>query len=165
MIDIYSPILREITKKTFSRYVESLVIPQIDYFAVGIQRNFDKKSISLMSLPEWQKYFLENNYANYDPVRRSALYSKRNFIPFQEIDHMDNFGKEIMKKRAAMGIKNGIILMQRFPRFNYIVTLGTGFSKFNAFDFLNLYLDKISLIKIDLIKIIEKDAHIFLTTY
>ncbi len=158
----YSPILTDTTKKTFFDYIDALDIPQIDYFAIGVQNQVNKKSISLMSLPEWQKHFSNNQYADYDPIRRVALHTKRNFIPFQEIDFVDNFGKEIMRQREMMGIKNGVILMQRFEKFNYMITLGTGFSKFDAFDFLKRYHDKIHLIKTDLINLIEKDASDFL---
>lgn len=95
-----------------------------------------------MSLPEWQKHFSNNQYAEFDPIRRSTLLTKRNLISFNEIDFVDNFGKEIMQKRKMMGIKNGIVLVQRFPEFNYMITPGTGFSKFNHFDFIRRYHSK-----------------------
>lgn len=78
-----------------------------------------------MSLPEWQKYFSDNQFAPHDPIRKITLNTKRNLIPFDEIDYVDNFGKEIMRQRSLMGIKNGIILMERFPKHNYMITLGT----------------------------------------
>ena len=158
----YSPILSENTKQTFFDYVDSLDIPQIDYFAIGMQNMVNKRSISLMSLPEWQKHFVDNQYADYDPLRRATLYTKRKLIPFHEIDFVDNFGKKIMQQRTVMGIKNGIILVRRFPKFNYMITFGTGFSKFDAFDFIKRYHDRIYLIKNDLINLIEKDARTFL---
>lgn len=158
----YSPINSNSTKETFNNYIDSLDIPQIDYFAVGVQNTLLKKSMSLMSLPEWQKYFSDNQFADHDPIRKVTLNTRRNLIPFEEIDYVDNFGKEIMKQRSLKGIKNGIILMQRFPRHNYMITLGTGLSKFDAFDFIKRHHDKIQLIKNDLIKIIEKDAKDFL---
>ena len=74
----------------------------------------------------------------------------------------DNFGKEIMNQRSRMGIKNGIILMERFSKFNYMVTLGTGFSNFDSFDFIKRYHDRINLIKNDFINLIKKDAYTFL---
>ena len=117
-----------------------------------------------MSSPEWQKYFCDNQFADHDPVRKITLCTKRNINPFEEIDHVDTFGKEIMKQRSLMGIKDGIILMERFSKHNYMVTLGTGFSKFDAFDFMKKYHDKIQLIKSDMIKLIEKDAKNFLET-
>lgn len=158
----YLPILTNTTKKTFFAYIDSLDIPQIDYFAVGIQNNVTKKSTSIMSSVEWHKHFTENHYADCDPIRKATLYTKRCFIPFCEIDFVDNFGKEIMTQRARMGIKNGIILMERFPKFNYMITLGTGFSNFDSFDFIKKYHDRINLIKSDFINLIKKDAYAFL---
>jgi hypothetical protein len=158
----YTPILTNTTKKTFFAYIDSLDIPQIDYFAIGVQNHVTKKSISIMSSAEWQKHFTENQYADCDPIRKATLYTKRNFIPFCEIDFVDNFGKEIMNQRSRMGIKNGIILMERFPKFNYMVTLGTGFSNFDSFDFIKRYHDRINLIKNDFINLIKKDAYTFL---
>lgn len=160
--NIYVPIINTPTKETFNDYIDSLDIPQIDYFAIGLQNTLSKQSISLMSLPEWQDYFSANNLASYDPVRKATLLTKRNIIPFDEIDFVDNFGKEIMRQRSLMGIQNGIVFMERFPKYNYMITLGTSFSKFDSFDFIKKYHDKISLMKSDLIQIIEKDATNFL---
>lgn len=162
IINNYLPIITKTTKKTFFDYIDSLDIPEIDYCAIGIQNLLSKKSISLMSLPEWQQHFVNHQYANYDPIRRVALLTKRNFIPFREIDFVNNFGKEIMRQRAIMGIKNGVIIMKRLAGFNYMITLGTGFSKFDAFDFLKRYHDKVELIKTDLINLVEKDTRCFL---
>lgn len=163
IIKNYLPILTENTKSIFFDYIDALDIPQIDYFAIGIQNHITKKSISLMSLTEWQKFFVNNQYATYDPLRKITLYTKRNLIPFDQIDYVDNFGKEIMRQRSKFGIKNGIILMQRFEKYNYMITLGTAFSKFDGFDFIKRYHDKIHLIKKDFIQLIEKDARKFLT--
>jgi hypothetical protein len=160
--DNYLPILTHSTKQTFLDYIDALDIPQIDYFAIGIQNQLTKKSISLMSLAEWQSHFTNNEYADYDPIRKATLYTKRNFIPFCDIDFVDNFGKEIMKQRSKMGIKNGIILMERFPKFNYMITLGTGFSNFDPFTFIKSYHDKIHFIKIDFINLVKRDANLFL---
>lgn len=163
MINInYQPILTNTTKETFLDYIDSLDIPQIDYFAIGVQNLNDKKSISLMSSEEWQQHFVRNQYAEYDPIRRISLNTNRNIIPFKEIDFVDNFGKEIMRQRAKMGIKDGIILMERFKKFNFILTLGTGFSNFDSFDFLKRYHDKLSLIKMDFINLIQRDVELFL---
>lgn len=141
-----------------------LDIPQIDYFAIGIQNTSLKTSMSLMSLPEWQNHFIKNQFAEHDPIRKVALSTNRTLIPFDEIDFVDNFGKEIMRERSVMGIKNGIILMQRIPDYNYMITLGTGFSEFDAYDFIKRYHDKINLIKNDFIHIIEKDSKTFMTS-
>ena len=67
-----------------------------------------------------------------------------------------------MKQRALCEIKNGIVLMHRCGNHSYMVTLGTGFSGFDAYDFLRRYHDKINFIKNDLIKIIQRDAKNFL---
>lgn len=116
-----------------------------------------------MSRQEWQKHFVLNQYAEHDPVRNVTLLTKRNIIPFNEIDFLSNYGKEIMRQRAFMDIKSGLILMERFPKFNYMITLGTGFSKFDTYDFIKRYHDKISFLKRDLIQIIQKDTNKFLT--
>lgn len=158
----YCPILSNTTKETFFDYIDSLDIPQIDYFAIGIQNLEKLRSISIMSSPEWQKHFTDNQYAAYDPIRKVTLFTKRTLIPFGEIDCVDNFGREIMKQRTLFGIRNGLILMRRFDKFNYMITLGTGFSKFNAFDFIKKYHDRIDLIKNDMISLVSKDAKEFL---
>lgn len=158
----YAPILSDTTRDTFFDYTDSLDIPEIDYFAIGLQKNKCKSSISLMSRPEWQKHFITNQYAAYDPIRKVALNTKRNLIPFSEIDFVDSFGAEIMRQRALMGIKNGIILMNRTPKFNYMITLATEFSKFDPFRFITTYHKELQILKIDFAKIIEKDAKNFL---
>lgn len=158
----YKPIITATTKQTFFDYVHALSIPEIDYIAIGVQKVAEKNSISLMSLPEWQKHFTENGYAEHDPIRKAVLHTKRNIISFSEIDFIDNFGKDIMKERAKMGIKNGIIFIERFPKFNYMITLGTGFTNFNTFDFISRYYEEIKILNIDLIKLIELDAKKFL---
>ncbi len=161
----YSPIITDSTKKTFFHYVDSLDIPQIDYFAIGVQNLTTKESISLMSRPEWQKHFAINQYAGDDPLRKIAIQTKRNLIPFSEIDYFDNYGAEIMRQRSKMGIKDGIVLMERYPKFNYMITLGTGYSKFDAFDFIKRYHDKLSTVKSELIQLIDIDAKAFLPKY
>lgn len=162
MNENYSPILSKTTKSIFFDYIDTLDIPQIDYFAIGIQNLEKLTSTSIMSLPEWQSNFVYNQYANHDPIRKISLYTKRNIISFDEIDCVDNFGKEIMKQRALFGIKNGMILMERHEKFNYMITLGTNFSKFDSFDFIKRYHDKTHLIKNDMIKIVAKDTENFL---
>lgn len=162
MDNLYLPISTETTKNTFFSYINSVDIPQIDYFAIGVQNMADKRSISLMSREEWQNIFTNNQYAMHDPVRRATLLTKRKIIPFNEIDFIDNYGREIMRQRALMEIKNGIIFVRRSLKFNYMITLGTNFSKFNAFDFIKRYHDKIILLEQDLTKLIEKDKNLFL---
>lgn len=161
MKNAYLPILTDNTRSTFFDYIDCLDIPKIDYFAIGIQNIFTKNSLSLMSNSDWQKKFVNENYANYDPIRRATLCTERNFIPFGEIDYIDNFGKEIMRQRALFGIKNGIILMRRFLTHNYVITLGTNFSQFDEFEFLQRHYSQLKIIQADFIALIEKDVKNF----
>ncbi|EKD71854.1 MAG: hypothetical protein ACD_46C00083G0004 [uncultured bacterium] len=158
----YTPIATKLTKEFFFDYIDNIDIPEIDYFAVGIQSCITKKSISLMSLPEWQKQFDLNQYVEHDPLRKATLSTKRNFIPFTEIDCVDNFGKEIMRQRSIYGLKNGIVLMERLGKYNYMITLGTGFLGFDSLDFIKRYYFRLYYLKNDLIKIIKNDAIRFL---
>jgi len=162
MQNSYEAIITESTKETFNSYIQCVDIPEIDYFAIGIQNILLKKSISLMSRSEWQNLFVKNNFAPYDPVRKAMLFSKRTIIPFSELDYCSSFGQEIMRQRALEGIKDGIILIKKTGKYNIILTLGTGYSSFDAYDFLKKYHDRIELIKNDIFKIIEKDAKIFI---
>ena len=81
----YLPIITDTTRKTFFDYIDSLDIPQVDYFAIGVQDILSRKSISLMSRKEWQEHFVRNHYAEYDPIRRITLFTKRNIIPFVSV--------------------------------------------------------------------------------
>lgn len=162
MKSVYFPILTDSTKTTFFDYVDCLDIPQIDYFAIGIQNALARSSISLMSNADWQRQFVSNQYAVHDPIRRVTLCTERNFIPFDEIDYVNNFGKEIMRQRALFDIKNGIILMKRFSNYSYMITLGTGFSRFDGFEFIQRYHDRVRLIQTDFIKLVERDMQGFL---
>jgi hypothetical protein len=155
---IYQPIITESTRQLFIDYITALTIPDIDYVAIGVQNIASKQSTSLMSLPEWQKTFSYNGYAESDPVRRITLHTKRTIIPFSEIDYLDSFGKEIMQERARAGIKDGLVLMDRRKTCNYMLTLGTGYRQFNALEFMKKYYHSIKEIMPDLIKIIERDS-------
>lgn len=158
----YTPIASNRTKKLFSDYIEHIDLPEIDYFAIGIQSLISKKSMSLMSNDEWQKEFSYNNYAEHDPLRKTTMQTNRTIIPFSEIDYFDNFGAKIMKERSVLGMKSGIVLMQRYTHHNYMITLGTGYTKFDPYDFLKRYSDDLTFFKQDLIKIINQDAKQFL---
>ena len=158
----YSPILTDSTKKTFFQYIDCLDIPEIDYFAIGVQDLLNKNSISLMSNSDWQKEFTTNNYAPFDPIRKVSMKTKRNIISFSEVHYVDNFGKHIMNQRKKMGIKNGIIFMNRSKEFNYMFTLATNYSKFDYIDFLRRYVPNMHLFKDDLINIITSDFKNFI---
>jgi hypothetical protein len=116
-------------------------------------------------MTEWQKIFVENQFAEFDPVRRSSLNTRRDIIPFNQIDFCDSFGKEIMRQRRLIGIRDGIVFMKRFRKYNYILTLGTGFSRFDAFDFIKIYHKQIQFLQKDLITLVEKDTRGFISPY
>ena len=158
----YSPITTESTRQTFYSYIDCLDIPQIDYVAIGIQNVANKTSMSLMSNAEWQSYFMAEQYAKYDPLRKATLQTCRNIISFDEIDHIDSFGKEIMRQRTRYDIKRGVVIMQRHQKHNFMLTLGTSFTHFKSYKFLNRHHESIERIKQHLIKIIEKDSFLFL---
>lgn len=165
MKDSYLPIVDESTKNVFMDYTSAVNLSPIDYFAVGIQDILTRKSISLMSRIEWQKIFVDNHFAENDPVRKTVLNTRRNFISLDEIDFFDNFGKEIMRQRAMMGIKTGLVLVEKVAQFNLMITLGTEYSKFDILKFIKSNHLKITFLKRDFIKIIEKDARQFLPSY
>jgi Autoinducer binding domain len=160
----YQPILTESTRKNFLNYIQSLSFPEIDYFAIGLQNTLTKKSISLMSCAQWQEAFYQKNYAPHDPVRQAALYTKKNIIPFSDIEVKDKLGQEIMQHRARLGMKHGVVLMQRFGQFNYMVTLATGFSKFNPHVFLQQDPNQIQSLKKELMYLIREEAKEFFLT-
>lgn len=158
----YHPILTNRTREIFKSYIDCINIPEIDYFAIGLQNATSKKSISIMSNETWQKLFSENRYASHDPLRLCSLLTKREIITLDTLDCISTFGKEIMRQRRLNGIKNGIVFMKRIGKYSYMITLGTGFSRFDSFQFLKRYHDKISFIKNDFIKIIEEDSQAFI---
>lgn len=161
----YCPIIDKSTKDVFMDYTSAVNLPPIDYFAVGIQDILTRKSISLMSRIEWQKTFVDNHYAENDPIRKTVLNTRRNFISLDDIDFFDNFGKEIMRQRALMGIKTGLVFVEKEAQFNLMITLGSEYSKFDTFKFIQNNYTKMMFLKKDLIKIIEKDARNFLPSY
>jgi hypothetical protein len=162
MDKVYNPILSKETQDTFHEYVSYLEIPEIDYFAIGIQNKLTGKSISIMSRPEWQECFVKNQFANDDPIRKAALETGRNLFAFDEVSIQSSLEEEIMRMRKSYEIKDGIILMQRLPLYNFMITLGTGFSKFDKSTFLEENFQDLHNIKRDLIKIIEKDFASFI---
>lgn len=155
-MNVYNKIDDIEIKKTFFEYTKSLNNKYIDYFAVGVQNNKTKKSRSIMSNVDWNNEFIRNNYAPNDPVRRVVFNTTRSFIPLDEIDHVDSFGAYIMGQRRKECIKNGIIVVDRKPDVNFLITLGSGYSKFKPIEFLNCYYKDIKEIKKDLILIISK---------
>lgn len=154
----YTPISTESTRSTFFDYINNINIPPIDYFAVGIENHAQKKLTSLISRLEWQIYCDKNQIINNDPLIQARKLSQRSIIPFSEIDHVDSYGKEIMRQRALHGMRNGLMLTHKQYHLNYIIVLATGFSKFNHYNFFTKYYNQITRLKNDLTKIIERES-------
>lgn len=154
----YTPIRTESTLATFFDYINTINIAPIDYFAVGIENEEQKKIISIISRLEWQNYFYNNQIANNDPLIKAKRLTKRYIIPFSEIDYVDSSGKEIMRQRRLHGMKDGILLIHKHLQLKYMVVIATGFSKFNYYTFLSKYYTQLIRLKKDLSKIIEIDT-------
>lgn len=155
----YTPISTESTRTTFFDYINNINIAPIDYFAVGIENQAQKKITSIISRLEWQNYFYANQIANNDPLIKAKRLSQRNILPFSEIDYIDSFGKEIMRQRALHGMRNGLMLIHQQQHLKYMIVLATGFSKFNHYAFLSKYYTQLTRLKKDLSKIIEIDIN------
>lgn len=149
---------------TFFDYLDCIDIPEIDYFAIGVQDVAKQRSMTLMSRPEWQKYFIRNEFADADPVRNAVLHSKKAVILMLEIDAGGSLGAEIMLHRRRHGIRNGIVMVSRTAHLNYMVTLGTAYSKFEPYDFLKARYTSLKTLQKDFEKIIEPEAKKFLPT-
>lgn len=159
----YTPICAESTRSTFFDYINTINIHPMDYFAVGIENAAQKKLTSLISRLEWQTYCDKNQIANNDPLIKAKKLSKRNIIPFSEIDSIDSFGKEIMRQRSLHGMKNGLMLIHKQYPLSAMIVLATGFSKFNHFSFLTKYYTQLTRLKNDLSKIIEGEINSILS--
>lgn len=131
----------------------------MDYFAVGIEDHAQKKLISLISLLDWQIYIDKNQITQHDPLIQAKKLSQRNIIPFSEIDYIDSFGGEVMRQRSLHGMKNGLMLIHKQHHLNYMIVLATGLSKFNHYSFLTKYYTKLTRLKNDLSKIIEREIN------
>jgi hypothetical protein len=156
------PIESATVKQTFFEYLDCIDIPEIDYFAIGIQNVQNHQSMTLMSRPEWQSHFIKNGFAEADPVRNAVLHSKKNIILIPEIDAQGSLGAEIMRHRSLHGVKNGVILITRTPALNYMLTLGTAYSKFDASRFIRAAYPALRALQKDLEKIIEPEARKFI---
>jgi hypothetical protein len=154
----YSPIINRDTKEVFNSYIKNLRMGDIEYVAIGVQDCVNHKTASLMSLGEWQQKFVENNYANYDPVRNIVLHTKRKLILLNEVCCTDSFGAEIMQQRKKFGIGNGFVLVERFKNFNYMLTFSTGYQKFNPDSYISNNYASIKIVIKDLKNIIYNDV-------
>lgn len=157
-MDKYHAILQASLRETFNDYVDALEIPTIDYIAIGIQSTITQESASIMSRIEWQKTFKALNFAPFDPLRKAALHSQRNLILMDELDYVDNLGKEIMRQRKFHEIDKGLVVMERHLTYNYMLTLATHYSKFDSRAFYFKYKPQICELFNDLKQIVEPIA-------
>lgn len=142
-------------KKVFFEYINALEIPIIDYVAIGVQDTVHMTSTSIMSNSEWQNTFKQLGLAKDDPIRNASFSAKTDFFSFDEIDHQNSRGKEVMKQRRAHEIANGFVIMRRTVGHNFMLTLATGYKNFNSYRF---YIDKhLSICRIfdDLISLVK----------
>lgn len=158
MDDQYHAIFKENVRELFDDYTTSLKMPEIDYFAIGIQNTINRESASVMSRLEWQKTFKALNFAPYDPLRKAALQTHRSIIFIDELDCLDSLGKEIMRQRKLYEIDKGIVVMDRHLTYNYMLTLGTHYSKFDSQAFYLKYYAQIKHIFEDLKMVLEPIA-------
>jgi len=152
--DIHLPEIRAL----FDNYLTSIKLPDVDYFAIGIQDTIYKRSTSIMSRIEWQKAFKSMNLAEHDPIRKAAFSMPSNILFFDQIDYCDSLGKEVMQQREKYEISNGIVIMDRNLTYNYIMTLATNYSKFNGIDFYRKYYKELKKVMNDLKLIIDPEA-------
>jgi hypothetical protein len=153
---VYKSVSDEKSNDLFRNYTSSLNIPQIEYFAIGVQDVETKSSISLMSCTEWSEEFYRNNYAPHDPLRQAVLNTNKSFFAFDELDHIDSFGSYIMGKRKKLNMRNGIVLVDRYKDKNVLLTLATGDHRFKPIGFFKLYFQDLKEIKKDFTEIIKK---------
>jgi hypothetical protein len=114
------------TQRVFSEYVNYLQMPLIDYVAIGVQNTINKTSTSLMSRPDWQKFFKTMDIAEHDPIRKAAFNTHAKIFSFEDVDHQNTYGREVMRQRRLHGIENGIVIMKRELGHNFMLTLATG---------------------------------------
>ncbi len=159
----YHAIFRENIRDLFNDYTTSLNIPEIDYFAIGIQNTINRESASIMSRLEWQTTFKAFNFAPYDPLRKAALQTNRTIIFMDELDWVDSLGKEVMLQRKRHEIDKGMVVMDRHLTYNYMLTLATHYTQFDGHAFYLKYCAQIRRVFDDMKLILEPVAIDFRT--
>jgi len=160
----YKPVFNHNHRQAFQDYINALGIKNLDYFAIGFQDPIHQKSFALMSNVDWQKTFKAQEFAPYDPIRKAAFGSSRRFFTFDQINCCDNLGKEIMRQRKKHGISQGLVIMDRHLGHNYMLTLATDYTRFDAFDFYMRHTESLMLILDDLKKIIQPEVKNYIIT-
>src|SRR3990167_6870435 len=100
----YTALDQQAIRQTFLNYVDALDIPIIDYVAIGVQDTIAKTSSSMMSRLDWQQAFKEMNFATHDPIRKASFNTHTRMFSFDDVDHQDTQGKEVMKQRRRYDI-------------------------------------------------------------
>lgn len=129
----YSQIATPKTNTLFQKYIKEVSLENINYIAIAIQDLTSKSISELMSSANWQKIFGDNNYVQHDPLCLLALNTTRNIIFLDEVAHIDSRGSKIMQHRKNAEIENGIMLIKRYQGYNYTLTLGSSYKKFDPY--------------------------------
>lgn len=161
----YKALFNQNHRQAFGEYTQALSVEEVDYFAIGFQDTINQKSCSFMSNLDWQKTFKAQDFAPYDPVRKAALGSTRHFFSFDQIDYCDNLGKEIMRQRKRFGMLKGLVIMERHLGYNYMMTLATGYTNFDAFDFYMRHTKDLKIILSDLKKLLASESKHLMIAY
>lgn len=146
----YTALDQERLRQTFLDYVEMLDIPLIDYVAIGLQNTIDRTSSSMMSRLDWQQIFKNMNLAEHDPIRKASFYTRAKIFSFDDIDYLDNQGKEVMRQRRRYDINSGFVVLDRHLGHNFMLTLATGYKNFSAHRFYLDHMEAVNRIFVDL---------------
>jgi len=150
------------TIEAFHQYFDNMDDPFIDYLALGIQNLHDKTSTAIMSRQNWQDEFYKNEYAEFDPLRKTVLSTPRTIFSIDDIDYCDKRGAEIMQRRHYHDIRGGFVLVKRMFSHNIMITCATGYSKFDFGEYLAKYSANIKRLQDDLHKIIADEVGRFM---
>lgn len=138
-------ISNEVVQIDFLNCIRELELPIIDYFAIAVLNTTNKTSMSIMSNLEWQRLFKSSeDFAKHDPVRWASFSLPTNMFSFDDIDYRDSYGKKIMQQRRLYDMQNGFIVMDKHLGYRFILTMATGYKKFQ---FQQFYFTHQSLIK------------------
>ena len=107
---------------------------EFSYLSIGIQHVPTKQSTSIMSCEEWQRKFINENYAPYDPIRLSMMLAeKTDLFVYNEIpSSISRFGREVMQARSKLGIKDGVAFTVSMKnKIHAVMNLGTDSNNIN----------------------------------
>ncbi|OAJ35337.1 Autoinducer binding domain protein [Piscirickettsiaceae bacterium NZ-RLO1] len=122
---------------------------KFNYLSIGLQHLPTQQSTSIMSCLEWQKTFISEEYARYDPIRLSMMNANRtdHFVYSETPASISRFGREIMQARHKMGIKDGIAFTFDInENIHAVMNLGTDSQSINLNTFIRKnrgYIDRL----------------------